>query len=168
MPISMYEASVPAFVRTLTQLSAILDKAEVYCAARKIDPAALIGARLYPDMFPLSRQIQITCDFPKAACARLSGREVPSFPDTETTFAELKARVAKTLDYVRSFKAADIDGNEGRDIKFKAGGQELAFKGQQYLTYFVLPNLYFHATTAYAILRHNGLELGKGDYMGAP
>ena len=166
MSLSMYQASVPAFVQTLTVLSAILDKAEAYAAAKKIDPATLVGARLYPDMFPLSRQIQIVCDFAKGATARLAGKDVPSWADTETTIPELKARIAKTLDFVKGFKAADIDGSEARDISMKVAGNMMEFKGQPYLTGFVLPNLYFHAATAYGILRHNGLEIGKMDFMG--
>ena len=166
MSLSMYQASVPAFVQTLTALSAILDKAEAYAAAKKIDPATLVGARLYPDMFPLSRQIQIVCDFAKGATARLSGKDVPSWPDTETTIPELKARIAKTLDFVKGFKPADIDGSEARDISMKVADNMMEFKGQPYLTGFVLPNLYFHAATAYGILRHNGLEIGKMDFMG--
>ena len=166
MSLSMYQASVPAFVQTLTVLSAILDKAEAYAAAKKIDPATLVGARLYPDMFPLSRQIQIVCDFAKGATARLSGKDVPSWPDTETTIPELKARIAKTLDFVKGFKPADIDGSEARDISMKVAGNMMEFKGQPYLTGFVLPNLYFHAATAYGILRKNGLEIGKMDFMG--
>ena len=166
MSLSMYQASVPAFVQTLTVLSAILDKAEAYAAAKKIDPATLVGARLYPDMFPLSRQIQIVCDFAKGATARLSGKDVPSWPDTETTIPELKARIAKTLDFVKGFKPADIDGSEARDISMKVAGNMMEFKGQPYLTGFVLPNLYFHAATAYGILRKNGLEIGKRDFLG--
>ncbi|MEQ1719436.1 MAG: DUF1993 domain-containing protein [Hyphomicrobium sp.] len=167
MSLSMYEASVPAFIRTLTQLSALLDKAESYAAAKKIDANVLMSARLYPDMFPLSRQVQIACDFAKGACARLAGKDVPSWADEEKTLADLKARIAKTLDFVKGFKPADIDGSEGRDIKLKAGGQELAFKGKEYLTYFVLPNFYFHAATAYGVLRHSGLEIGKSDFIGS-
>ncbi|MGL4397847.1 MAG: DUF1993 domain-containing protein [Hyphomicrobium sp.] len=163
---SMYQASVPAFVQTLTQLSGLLDKAEAHAVARKIDPATLIQARLYPDMFPMSRQVQIACDFAKGASARLAGVDVPSWADTETTFAELKARIDKTLAFVRAFKAADIDGSEQRDISLKVGGEQMAFKGQAYLVHFVLPNFYFHAATAYAILRHNGVEIGKRDFIG--
>lgn len=166
MSLSMYEASVPAFVRMLTQLDAILDKAEAYATAKKIDPLVLTGARLAPDMFPFSRQILIACDFCKGAVSRLAGQSVPSWPDTETTIPELKARIAKTLEHVKSFKASDIDGSENRQVKIKAGTREFEFNGRDYLTYFVLPNLYFHATTAYAILRHNGLEIGKNDFMG--
>ena len=167
MSLSMYQASVPAFVQTLTALSAILDKAEAYATAKKIDSATLVGARLYPDMFPLSRQIQIACDFAKGATARLAGKDVPSWTDTEATIPELKARIAKTLDFVKGFKPADIDGSEARDISMKVAGNQMDFKGQAYLTGFVLPNLYFHAATAYGILRHNGLEIGKMDFMGA-
>jgi uncharacterized protein len=167
MAISMYQASVPAFVRMLNQLDVILEKAAVHAAAKKIDPAVLTGSRLYPDMFPLSRQVLIACDFCKGAVSRLAGKEVPNWADTETTIPELRARIAKTLEHVNGFKASDIDGSEGRDIKLKVAGQEMQFKGQDYLTYFVLPNLYFHAATAYAILRHNGLEIGKGDFMGS-
>jgi hypothetical protein len=163
----MYESSVPAFVRTLTQLDVMLDKAAAHAAAKKIDPGVLVAARLYPDMFPMSRQIQIACDFCKGASARLAGKDVPSWADDEKTIADLKARIAKTLDFVKSFKAADIDGSEGRDIKLKLGPQELTFKGQDYLVHFVLPNLYFHAGMAYANLRHNGLDIGKSDFIGS-
>ena len=167
MTISMYQTSVPAFVHTLTQLSAILDKAEAYAAAKKIDPAVLVNARLYPDMFPLSRQIQIACDFAKGTPARLAGKDVPSWPDNEATFADLKARIAKTIAFAKTFSAADIDGSEGRDISLKWGPQTLSFKGQPYLVHFALPNFYFHAGIAYAILRHNGLDVGKGDFIGS-
>jgi len=166
MPLSMYEASVPAFARMLGQLDVILDKAAAYAEAKKIDPLVLTSARLAPDMFPLSRQIQIACDFAKGAVARLAGREVPAWPDEEKTIPELKARIAKTLDFVKGFKPAEIDGSEDRDIKIRAGGRDLDFKGQAYLMHFVLPNLYFHAATAYGILRHNGLEIGKRDFIG--
>ena len=167
MSITMYQASVPAFVRMLSQLDVILDKAEAHAAAKKIDPVVLTGSRLYPDMFPLSRQVLIACDFCKGAVSRLAGKDVPSWADTETTLPELRARIAKTLEHVKSFKASDIDGSEARDIKLKVGGQDMRFNGRDYLTYFVLPNLYFHSATAYAILRHNGLEIGKGDFMGS-
>jgi len=168
MALSMYQASIPVFVRMLGNLSAILAKAEAYAAARKIEPSVLINARLAPDMFPLSRQIQIATDGAKGCVARLAGLEVPSYPDTETTFAELQARIKKTIDFVQGAKAAQIDGSEERTINIKAGGRDLSFKGQVYLLNFVLPNLYFHITTAYAILRHNGLEIGKMDFLGAP
>lgn len=166
MTISMYQASVPAFVHTLQQLHGILDKAEAYAAAKKIDPSVLVNARLAPDMFPLSRQIQIACDFCKGTPARLAGKDVPSWPDNEATFADLKTRIAKTIDFAKTFKAADIDGSEERDITMKWGPETLKFKGLAYLTHFALPNFYFHAGMAYAILRHNGLDIGKGDFIG--
>ena len=167
MPLSMYDASVPAFVRMLNQLDQMLDKAAAHAEAKKIDPLVLTGARLAPDMFPLSRQIVIACDFCKGALSRLAGKDVPNWPDTETAIPELKSRIAKTLEYVKGFKAGDIDGSETRQIKIKAGTREMEFQGSDYLTYFVLPNLYFPSTAAYAILRHNGLELGKSDFMGS-
>jgi uncharacterized protein len=167
MPISMYQASVPAFLQMLNSLSAILDKAEAFAAERKIDPAVLLGYRLAPDMFPLSRQVQIATDQAKGCCARLAGVDVPKYADDETTFADLKARIARTIEFVQGFKPADIDGSEEQDITITAGSRELRFKGQQYLVSFVLPNFYFHATTAYAILRHCGLSIGKRDFLGA-
>jgi uncharacterized protein len=167
MTISMYQASVPAFVQTLNALDAILVKADAHCAAKKIDPAVLVQSRLYPDMFPLARQVQIVCDFAKGGAARLAGKDAPSWPDNEATITDLRARIAKTLDFVKAVKASDIDGSEARDISLKVAGQQMDFKGLPYLTQFVLPNLYFHAATAYGILRHNGLEIGKRDFMGA-
>lgn len=166
MTLSMYDASVPAFVRTLKQLDALLDKAEAYAAAKKIDPNVIVSARLYPDMFPFARQVQIACDFAKGGSARLAGKDVPSWPDDEKTIPELKGRIAKTLDFVTGFKPSDIDGSEARDISLKIAGEQRDFKGQPYLVHFVLPNFYFHAATAYAILRHNGLEIGKRDFIG--
>ncbi len=167
MSLSMYQASVPVFIRTLGNLSAILDKGAAFAEAKKIDPSVLVNARLAPDMFPLSRQIQIATDGVKGAVARLSGVEVPSFADTETTFDELKARIAKTIAFVQSVNAAQIDGTEDRAITLKVGGKEKNFKGQAYLLNFVLPNLYFHSATAYGILRHNGVEIGKQDFLGS-
>jgi hypothetical protein len=167
MVLSMYQASVPAFVQMLGSLAAILDKAEAYAAERKIDPAVLLGWRLAPDMFALARQVQIATDHAKGCCARLAGVEVPKYADDETTFADLRARIARTIDFVRSFEPSDIDGSEERGITITAGGRELRFKGQQYLVDFVLPNFYFHVTTAYNILRHCGLPIGKRDFMGA-
>ena len=166
MAVSMYQASVPAFVQMLSSLAAILDKAEAYAAERKIDPAVLLGWRLAPDMFALARQVQIATDHAKGCCAQLAGVEVPKYADEETTFADLRARVARTIDFVRSFEPSDIDGSEDRGITITAGGRELRFKGQQYLVNFVLPNFYFHVTTAYDILRHCGLPIGKRDFMG--
>jgi uncharacterized protein len=166
MTISMYQASVPVFQRTLGALDKILDKAAAYAEERKIDPAVLVGARLYPDMFPLSRQVQIATDHAKGASARLAGLPVPSFEDAEKSFPELKARIAKTLAFIATVKPEQIDGSEGRDITLKAGPRELSFKGQEYLLFFALPNFYFHATTAFGILRHNGVPIGKLDFLG--
>jgi hypothetical protein len=167
MSISMYQASVPVFQRTLGALDKVLDKAAAYAEERKIDPAILVGARLYPDMFPLSRQVQIATDHAKGASARLAGLPVPSFEDTEKTFPELKARIAKVLTFIATVKPEQIDGSEGRDITLKAGPRELSFKGQEYLLFFALPNFYFHTTTAFGILRHNGVPIGKLDFLGA-
>lgn len=168
MKISMYQASVPVFVQLLTALSAILKKASDHCAAKKIEPSVLVNARLSPDMFAFARQVQIATDHAKGATARLSGSEVPSYPDTEATFDELQARIAKTLDYIQSFKPERIDGSDDKPIHIKAGKHEMDFIGSDYLLHFAMPNFYFHVTTAYAILRHNGVEIGKMDYMGAP
>lgn len=166
MIMSMYQASVPAFLQTLRSLSAILDKAESFAGERKIDPAVLLGWRLAPDMFPLARQVQITTDQAKGCCARLAGVEVPKWADDETTFEALRGRVAKTVDYVQTFAPDALDGSEAREIVLTAGSRELRFTGQQYLVGFVLPNFYFHATTTYAILRHCGLPIGKRDFLG--
>jgi len=168
MTISMYKASAPRFVNTLTNLSAILDKAQAHAEAKKIDPVALINFRLYPDMFPMKRQVQIACDTAKGAVARLAGVEIPKHEDTEETFAELKARIAKTIAFIETIKPAQIDGSEDKNIHLKLGPREVDYKGMQYLLGFVLPNFYFHVTTAYDILRHNGVELAKRDYIGNP
>ena len=167
MPFGMYQASVPAFVKMLNNLSAILDKADRFAAERKIEPSVLLNWRLAPDMFSLTRQIQIASDLAKGAAARLAGREVPSYADEEKSFADLKARIAKTVKFIESVAEKDIDGSEGRDIALGVGGQELRFKGAPYLVDFVLPNFYFHATTAYAILRRCGVDIGKRDCLGA-
>ena len=164
----MYQASAPRFVSILTNLSAILDKAQAHVEARKIDPAALTAYRLFPDMLPMTRQVQIACDGAKGAVARLAAVDIPKHEDTEQTFAELKARIAKTIDFVRSIKPAQLDGSEDKDITLKLGGKDTTFKGMQYLLGFALPNFYFHVTTAYNILRHNGVEIGKKDYIGNP
>ena len=166
MTLSMYQLAVPPFVQGLGALSAVLAKGEAFAGSKKVDPAVLLAARLAPDMFPLSRQVQIACDFAKSTAARLAGIEVPSWKDDEKTVADLRSRVAKTLDYVRSFKAGQIDGSEQRDVAITLAGKPVTFKGQPYLVHFVLPNFYFHCTVAYAILRHNGVELGKRDFMG--
>jgi hypothetical protein len=167
MSLSMYQASVPAFLRMLNNLSAILDKAEAYAGNRKIDPEVLLNYRLAPDMFPFIRQVQIAADLAKGAAARLAGLEMPKHEDAEKTFADLKARIAKTVTFVQTLKPNDIDGSEGRDITLTLGEHTMSFKGQPYLLHFVLPNFYFHGTTAYDILRHCGVELGKRDFIGA-
>ncbi len=167
MSLTMYQASVPVYTQFLTGLSGILTKAAAHAEARKIDPSVLINARLSPDMFALARQVQVATDHAKGSLARLAGVEVPSYPDTETTFAELQARIARTLDYVKSFKPEQIDGTEARDIVLTFGTVSLPFTGQAYLIQFALPNFYFHISMAYAILRHNGVEIGKRDFMGA-
>jgi hypothetical protein len=168
MAISMYLASAPRFVNTLKNLSAILDKAQAHCEARKIDPLVLTGSRLYPDMFALARQIQVACDTAKGAVARLAGVEVPKHEDTEQSFAELKARIAKTIAFIETIKPGQVDGCEDKDIALKLGPREVQWKGMQYLLGFALPNFYFHAVTSYDILRHNGVELAKRDFIGNP
>ncbi len=167
MSLSMYQASVPVFVRMFGNLSAILDKAAAFAEAKKIDPSVLVNARLAVDMLPLSKQVQIASDAAKGAGARLTGSDVPSFADTETTFPELQARIAKTVDFLKGLDAAQFDGSESKEIVLTLAKGEVRFKGDAYLLNFVLPNFYFHMTTAYAILRHNGLDLGKMDYLGA-
>jgi uncharacterized protein len=168
MAISMYRASVPVFLQILPAMSACLDKAAAYATAKKIEPSVLLQSRLFPDMFPLVRQVQIAADFAKGPVARLAGVEPPKYDDNESSFDELKARIAKTIDFIREFKPSQIDGSEERDITIPMGGQTRSFKGENYLTGFALPNFFFHSTTTYAILRHNGVELGKADFMRAP
>jgi hypothetical protein len=162
----MYQASVPVFQQMLTALSANLDKGAAFADAKGISHAELVAARLAPDMFPLSRQVQIATDHAKGATARLSGRENPKYEDTESTLSELKARIAKTLDFVSGVPAGEIDGSEERDITITVAGQPRTLKGQRYLIHNALPNFFFHVTTAYDILRHEGVEVGKRDYMG--
>ncbi len=166
MPLTMYAASAPRFVHMLKNLSALLDKAQAHVDARKLDPATLTTFRLFPDMFPLSRQIQVCCDVAKGAVARLAGVEVPKHEDTELTIPELQARIAKTIAFINTIKPEQIDGAADRDITLKLGRQDYTFKGMQYLLNYAQPNFYFHATTAYNILRHNGVELGKKDFNG--
>ena len=168
MALSMYQASIPVFLRMLGNLATFLSKAEKYAEAREIDPLVLPPARLAPDLYPLTRQIQIATDGVKGCAARLAGVEIPSFPDVETTFPELQERIQKTIIFLQNFKPSQIDGSEDRVVTLKLRGQETSFKGQVYLLNFVLPNLFFHITTAYAILRHNGVDLGKMDYLGNP
>lgn len=168
MTISMYQASVPAFIRMLSNLSAILEKAAAHAEARKIDPAVLVNSRLYPDMFPLARQVQIATDQAKGCGARLAGLEPPKFEDNEATFPELIARIEKTLAFLRTLKPEQIDGSEEKTITLQLRNNTMTFKGMPYLLDFVLPNCYFHVTTAYDILRHCGVEIGKQDYIGKP
>jgi hypothetical protein len=165
MPISMYQASVPVFRQLLGALDTCLDKAIAYAAAKKFDPTVLVNARLYPDMFPFVRQVMIATDFAKGASARLAGVEVPKFADDETTLEALKARIQKTLDFLAGLQPAQFDGAETRDVTIPLRGEPTTFKGQAYLLHFAMPNFYFHATTAYAILRHNGVEIGKPDFI---
>ena len=168
MTISMYQASAPRFVNMLNNLSAVLDKAQAHADAKKIDPLVFTSSRLYPNMLPFMNQVRIACDNAKGAVARLAGVEIPKHEDTEQNFADLKARIAKTVAFVESIQAAQIDGSEDQEIALKLGATEVKFKGMQYLLGFALPNFYFHATTAYGILRHNGLELAKRDFIGNP
>jgi len=164
---STYDLTVPAFLQILGALSGILGKAEAHCKAKNIQPDVLLSARLYPDMFPLTRQIQTVCDFAAKSCARLTGSEVPTTQDTEKSFAELQQRIAKTMDYVKAFKPAQFDGAEARDITFPVGGNnQLTLKGAQFITGFAFPNFYFHSSIAHGILRHNGVEIGKRDFLG--
>jgi hypothetical protein len=166
MTISMYQASVPVFVRGLTNLKGILGKAVAHAQLRKIPEAVFFNSRLYPDMFPLSRQVQIASDHAKGM-GRLAGLEPPPFEDNEQTFADLAARIDRTIAYLDSLQAAQVDGSEERVVSRKLGGKQMSFKGQVFLLQVALPNFFFHATTAYAILRHNGVELGKSDFIGS-
>ena len=167
MTLSMYQASIPVFKQLLGGLSAVLAKAEAHASAKKIDPNALLQARLYPDMFPLLRQVQVACDFAKSVSARLAGVEVPSFEDQEASFADLQSRIAKTLAFINSLTAAQMAGSETRQIVTQAGTpKEKIFTGDSYLLNYGLPHFFFHTNTAYAVLRHNGVEVGKKDYIG--
>jgi uncharacterized protein len=166
VPLSMSQASVSIYTQQLNSLLAVIDKAAEHCRTKGVNPTDLIGAQLAPDMFPFSRQIQIATDQAKGATARLSGREIPKFEDTETTFDDLKARIAKTLDFIKSVPASEIDGSEEKDVTITVAGQPRTLKGQRYLAHNSLPNFFFHVTTAYDILRHKGVEIGKRDYLG--
>lgn len=166
MTISIYSMTVPFYASMLSNLAHVLSKAEAWASERKIDPAVLLNGRLAPDMFPLKRQVQIATDHAKGAAARLGGVDVPSFADTEETFADLQARIAKVRDFILSVPQAGFDGAEDRDITIKVGGQDMTFAGATYLQGYSVPNFYFHMTAAYAILRHNGVPLGKGDFFG--
>jgi hypothetical protein len=167
MSISMYESSIPVLIRNLNNLSAFLIKAADYASEKGIDGGVLASSRLFPNMLPLTSQIQIACDVSKGAAARLSGIEAPSYEDNEVSFEELQARIIKTVKFLESIPAEKIDGSEEKEITLKAGPTEFKFTGKTYLQNFVLPNVYFHATTAFNILRHNGVEIGKMDFLGA-
>lgn len=168
MTISMHAACVPVFTQMLGSLGEILAKAEAHAAERSIEPAALLQSRLYPDMFPLTRQVQIACDFAKGVTARLAGAEVPVYEDREQSFADLRALVARTIEFVDGFDDASFDGSQTREIVTRPGTpKECRFDGRSYLLGYGLPQFFFHVTTAYALLRHNGVEIGKRDYMGA-
>ena len=166
MNISMYQASVPVFVRALTSLAAVLEKAQAHAEARKIAPAVLVTSRLYPDMLPLSSQVQIASDAAKGGAARLAQQAPPSYPDDEATFPELIERCRKTIAYLKTLKPEQIDGSEGRTVTWKTRSGERSMEGMPYLLHQVIPNLYFHVTTAYDILRHSGVEIGKKDFLG--
>lgn len=167
MQLSMYQASAPGFIHILTQLKTVLKKAEEHAVAHKIDPLVLTGARLYPDMFPLTRQVQIATDQVKGCMSRLAGAEPPKFEDNEQSFADLYARLDKTIAHIKSFKPADIDGSAAKQIELKqANGNVRRFTGTNYLFDSVYPNFFFHVTTTYGILRHNGVPLGKLDFLG--
>jgi hypothetical protein len=167
MATSLYDFSIPALTRGLTNMSAILDKAATYAAAKKIDGTVLAQTRLFPDMHPLSRQVQIACDTAKGAAGRLAGIEVPKHEDAETTLPELKARIAKTLDFLKTVTAAKVAGDESRPIEIKFPNGAWKFTALSYVNDFVLPNFYFHASMVYALLRKSGVEIGKGDFLGA-
>ncbi|HXU52737.1 MAG TPA: DUF1993 domain-containing protein [Casimicrobiaceae bacterium] len=166
MAISMYQVSVPRFIHTLGNLSKIFDKAEAYAEQKKLDPSVLPNARLYPDMLPLTAQVQIACDAAKGAAARLAGIPIPAFEDDEKTIADLKARIDKTVKFLETLKPAQIDGSEDKELVIKVGGKDTPYKGMTFLLGRSIPNFYFHVTTAYDILRHNGVDVGKRDYIG--
>lgn len=168
MTISMYQASVPRFVNILGNLSNILDKAQAHVDAKKLSDSSLTAFRLFPDMLPMTTQVQIACDTAKGVVARLAGVDIPAFEDNEKTIAELKARVAKTIAFIQTVPADKIDGTEDKDIVVKRGEKETHYKGMQFLLGHAIPNFYFHITTAYSILRHNGVEIGKRDFLGNP
>lgn len=167
MQVNAYSMTVPVFVRTLSNLAGILDKAAAFCEQRKVKESVLMEARLFPDMYPLALQVRIACDVARGATARLAGEEPPKFEDNEATLADLKTRIARTTEYVQRFGAAQLSDAEGRRIVRTVGGREIAFDGYTYLAQFALPNFFFHVTTAYDILRSNGVELGKRDYLGS-
>jgi uncharacterized protein len=164
---SFYDATISAYLQILTSLSGLLAKAEAHCEARKIQPEVLLNARLYPDMYPFIRQIQLACDFAAKGAARLSHGEVPSTPDTETSFAELRQRLSKTIDYLKTFKPEQFEGGDTKDVTFPTGPNTTAtLKGQDFVNRISFPNFYFHAAIAHGLLRHNGVEIGKRDFLG--
>jgi hypothetical protein len=167
MKISMHAMSVDVFTRALGNLSECLEKGVAHAKHREFEPAVLLASRLAPDMFPLTRQVQLACDIAKSAIARLAGQEPPRFPDTETSFEELHARIARTVDYLKSIPAGALEGAETRDIQVPTRQRTLEFKGLDYLQHWAIPNVLFHVTMAYAILRHNGVPLGKRDFLGS-
>lgn len=167
MSMTMHSAFIPVAVRTLNSLSAILGKAAAHCEARQINPGAFLQARIFPDMFPLTRQVQIATDMVKGGAARLAGVEIPRYEDEETTFEELRERLARTVKFLESIQPAQIDGKEEAVISLTLRGRPVEFRGQAYLTDYVLPNMYFHVTTAYNLLRQGGVEIGKRDFLGA-
>src|SRR5215467_4261411 len=167
MKISVQALSIDVFTHALGNLSAILEKGAAHATAKKFDASVLVASRLAPDMLPLSRQVQIACDLAKNSAARLAGLEPPRFEDNEKTIEELRARIATTIDYLKSFPANALEGSEERDIKVPAGERTLEFKGLAFLQRWAIPNVFFHVTTAYNILRHNGVEIGKRDFLGA-
>lgn len=166
MTISLYSASVPIYQTNLKNLKGVLAKGAAFAAAKKIDESVMLGLRLAPDMLAMSRQVQIACDFAKGSIARLAGIDVPKWEDTEKSFADLAVRIDRTIAYIGEFKPEQIDGQEERDITIPVGGTPMSFKGQHYLLLVAMPNFYFHMTTAYALLRHNGVDVGKGDFLG--
>lgn len=168
MTISMYQASVPSLIRSLNNLAVILEKGATHAEAKKIEASVLIASRLYPDMLPLSKQVQIASDIARRGVAKLAGLDAPAMADDETTFAELVDRIHNTIGYLNTLTPAQIDGSEEKEIVLPMGKESMSFKGMPYLLFFILPNVYFHVTTAYDILRHNGVELGKMDFLGKP
>jgi uncharacterized protein len=164
---SVYDATVPALLQILGSINGILTKAEAHCVAKGIQPEVLLAVRLYPDMLPLSRQVQLVCDFAGKACAHVAHVDVPVTPDTEKTFAELRQRIARTIDYLKGFKPAQFEGADSKNVTFMAGpNTPMTLKGQEFLNRMAFPNFYFHAAIAHGILRHNGVEIGKRDFLG--
>ena len=166
MAISMYQASIPRFVHMLRNLDAILEKAHAYAESRKIDQSTLPSARLFPDMLPLTSQVRIACDAANGVAVRLAGATAPTFADDEKTIADLRARIARSIEFLSSIAASQVDGTEDKDVMVRVAGQDVPYKGMQYLLARAIPNFYFHVSTAYDILRHNGLDIGKRDFLG--